>query len=156
MEWSKRTVVSDDFLADFRIHLIDKKLKELKESNNYNNCDRNRAVNNNNYIPYYEYIEKLLQKPIHDFRKLVLWRILCPYLVNIKKLPYDESYAIIRTWLDNCNTKSGRPLDFNADQTLSYELKHVKNYFPLGLKRIKTDSEFKKLYEILKDKELIQ
>lgn len=41
----KRAVVSDKFLEDFRIHLIDKKIKELKENNNYNNS--NRAVNNN-------------------------------------------------------------------------------------------------------------
>jgi hypothetical protein len=152
-EWNgKRAVIPDDFLEDFRIYLIDRKIKEIKEINNYNNCNRNRAVNNNNYIPYYEYIERLLQTPIHDFRKLVLWRILCPYLINIKNLSYDESYAIIRTWLDKCNTKSGEPLDFNVDQTIRYELRHVKSYFPLGLKRIKTEEEFSELYQILKNK----
>ena len=43
--------------------------------------------NNNNYIPYYYWIyEKLLETPIHEFRKMSLMEILCPYLVNIKKL----------------------------------------------------------------------
>jgi hypothetical protein len=46
-EWNgKRAIVSDDFLEDFRILLIDRKIKEIKENNNYNNS-RNRAVNNN-------------------------------------------------------------------------------------------------------------
>ena len=36
-EWNgKRAVISDDFLADFRIYLIDRKIKEIKENNKNN------------------------------------------------------------------------------------------------------------------------
>lgn len=34
----------------------------------------------------YEWMEKLLQTPIEDGRRYVLWKILCPYLVDVKKL----------------------------------------------------------------------
>lgn len=33
---------------------------------------------------HYKWIEKLLETPIEDGRKYALWKILCPYLVNIK------------------------------------------------------------------------
>lgn len=151
-----RAHVSMDFLEDFRIHLIDRKIKEIKENNNYNNCNRNRTVNNNNnYIPYYEYIERLLQTPIPDFRKLVLWQIICPYLVNIRKLSYEESYTIIKNWLVKCNLLSGIKLDFNLNQKIKDELKYVKNYFPLGVKKLKTDNEYTDLYKILKNKGVV-
>lgn len=130
-EWNgKRAVIPDDFLEDFRIYLIDKKIKEIKENNNYNNCNRNRAVNNNNnntcnYIPW---IEQLLQTPIHEYRKLVIWRILCPYLVNIKKLSDSEATTIMREWLDKCNSNSGRKLDFDSNEKIRDDLKRVGNY----------------------------
>ena len=51
-----------------------------KNNHNYNNNS------NNNYTLNYKWIEKLLQTPIEDYRKIVLWKILCPYLVNIHKV----------------------------------------------------------------------
>ena len=61
----------------------------------------------------YEWIEKLLETPIEDGRKYALWKILCPYLVNIKKLEYEQSFEILKTWLEKCNTI--RKLDFNPE-----------------------------------------
>lgn len=154
-KWNgERVPITKGFIEEFRDWLIQKKIDQdikNKRQKLLNKKSINNK-NNNNYVPYYEWIEKLLQTPIPDFRKLTLWRILCPYLINIKKLSYEESTTILRAWLDKCNTKSGEPLDFNADQTIRYELRHVKSYFPLGLKRIKTEEEFSKLYEILKNK----
>ena len=34
----------------------------------------------------YDWIENLLDTPIEDGRKYTVWKILCPYLVNIKEL----------------------------------------------------------------------
>ena len=50
-----------------------------------------------------EWIEKLLQTPINDFRKYCLWRILFPYLINIKKMSPEESFRILDKWLNKCD-----------------------------------------------------
>ncbi len=43
-----------------------------------------------------DWIENLLQISIKDYRKQCLWQILCPYLVNIRKLTDDEVTRILR------------------------------------------------------------
>jgi hypothetical protein len=47
-----------------------------------------------------QWIEKLLQTPLDDYRKFVVWRILAPYLINIRKCSADDAINIIRNWLD--------------------------------------------------------
>ena len=66
-----------------------------------------RNSNNSNYNInyYYEWIEtKILANPFEDCRKIIVDLILAPYLINIKKLSYQESYQKIREWLDKCNS----------------------------------------------------
>ena len=82
----------------------------------------------------YEWIEKLLETPIEDGRKYALWKILCPYLVNIKKLEYEESFEILKKWLENCNTL--RKLDFNPDTEIKSKLSNVKYYNPISMKKL--------------------
>jgi Primase X len=50
-----------------------------------------------------QWIEQLLQKGIADWRKFTIWRILAPYLINIRKLSYEDAFDIIRKWLEKCN-----------------------------------------------------
>ena len=60
-------------MEDFRIHLIDKKMKEIKkENNNKNSNSYTNNKNKNNYVTYYKWIEKLLETPINEYRKRVL------------------------------------------------------------------------------------
>ena len=40
------------------------------------------------------WIETLLKTPIEDYRKNALALILAPYLINIKKLSYDEAFFL--------------------------------------------------------------
>ena len=42
------------------------------------------------------WIETVLKTPIEDYRKNALALILAPYLINIKKLSYDEAFSIIK------------------------------------------------------------
>ena len=65
-----------------------------------NNSNHEYYINNNNRI---EWIEKILLYPIENCRKIIVDLILAPYLINIKKMSYDESYRVIREWLDKCN-----------------------------------------------------
>ena len=43
----------------------------------------------------------ILENPLPDNRKYIIWRILSPYLLNVKKLQKEESYSIMKDWLIN-------------------------------------------------------
>ena len=132
--WNEyRPLITRELLYNFHTYLNQKKSIER------NKILRRNKINNKKYSLYnsYQWIEKLLQTPIHEYRKRALWQILCPYLVNIKKFTNEESTKILRDWLDKCDSLSGRKLDFNPNQKIKDELKYVKNYFPLGVQKIK-------------------
>jgi len=71
-------------LGTFLAYLKDQKIKEseLQHRRNSNSRHSNTIVDDNR-IPW---IEKLLQIPIQDHRKVSVWRILTPYLTDVKKL----------------------------------------------------------------------
>jgi hypothetical protein len=144
-----RPPIPRELLEDFRT-CLEQKITD-QENNNYNynyNNNNNNYNSNNNHTQYYKWVEQLLQTPIEDYRKLVLWKILCPYLINIRKLSYDESIQILREWLDKCN--SIKRLDFSPNQKIKDNLKHVGNFLPVGIQKLKTDNEYRKLYQLLK------
>ena len=65
-----------------------------------------------------------------------------PIPCQYQKLSKEESTTILRDWLDKCDLLSGRKLDFNPNQKIKDNLKHVGSYFPSGFKKIKTDPIF--------------
>jgi hypothetical protein len=75
---------------------------------------------------------------------------LAPYLINIKNLTYEESYYIIKDWLDKCS--SLKPLDFSYSYYIKYNLNSATKvgYFPMKFDDLKAENS--KLYNILKDK----
>ncbi|HEY7078848.1 MAG TPA: hypothetical protein VH500_04040 [Nitrososphaeraceae archaeon] len=60
-----------------------------------------------------KWIESLLQTPIEDNRKFLVWRFLVPYLINIRRLDGDEANNTVRSWLDKCRVL--RQLNFNPN-----------------------------------------
>jgi Primase X len=68
------------------------------------------------------WIEKLLESPIDDYRKNAVNLILAPYLINVKKLSYDDALNTINNWLSKCG--ESRQLDQNFDYTVRYALKY--------------------------------
>jgi hypothetical protein len=83
-------------LEDFYVHLCDQRLAELKKR-------RSRKLHKQFAKSKYPdrgssaicWIEQLLRTPISDYRKLAIWRILAPYLINVKKLSDKESFDTI-------------------------------------------------------------
>lgn len=53
------------------------------------------------------WIEKLLQTPIDDYRKEVIFWILVPYLCTIKDMQDDEIHRVVDEWLDKCEELRG-------------------------------------------------
>ena len=76
-------------------------------------------------------------------------------MVNIRKLSNSESYQINNEWLQKCDSLSRRRLDFNPKDKIKNDFKHVGSYFPPGFKKIKIDTAYSDLYQILKNKGVI-
>lgn len=93
------------------------------------------------------WIEKLLQTPLVDYRKFVVWRILSPYLITIKKYSVEEASNEIKNWLDKCGKL--RPLDFNSNHTIKYNINSAKRsgYLPISLQKLKIENAY--LYKVL-------
>ena len=84
--------------------------------------------------------------PLYDHRKYVIWRILSPYLINVRKLSIEESYSILEDWLSRCNEL--KRLNFNAKTKIREGLTGAsKGFSPIGLQRLGTDN--KELYRII-------
>jgi Primase X len=141
-------------LGSFLAYPVDRKLelgvkkqrynKYASSGHLFNNYDNNKKSSSS---IYYSGLEKLLQTPIADHRKYCIWRILSPYLLNVKKLSNEEAYSIMNDWLDKCN-KLER-LNFNAKAKIKEGLKDAsKGYHPVSLEKLK--QEDKVLYDILK------
>jgi len=116
-------------LGTFHAYLVDQK-KEIK--------GKYRVKNNNlpsrTLIPW---IEILLETPIEDYRKNALSLILAPYLINVKKLSYDDAFNIIKDWLNRCD--SIKRLDSNFNYRIKYALENsIKNgYLPMKFETLK-------------------
>jgi hypothetical protein len=94
-----RSPIPREFMEEFRIYLIQKKIDEQIQRQKMmmmllKSKRQNSITTSTNY--YYGWIEKILQTPFPDCRKIIVDLVLAPYLINIKKLSYDESYQIIR------------------------------------------------------------
>ncbi|MPZ07058.1 MAG: DNA primase noncatalytic subunit PriX [Nitrososphaeraceae archaeon] len=103
------------------------------------------------FIPW---IENLLRTPISDHRKYCIWRILAPYLINVKCLSFDEAFDIIDKWLNECDDLE--PLDFDTEPKINDCLTNAvdRGYLPISLdnpekepKTLKTENG--ELYSIL-------
>jgi hypothetical protein len=136
-------------LYHFNIWLADRKIKQINESNKRS---KYRHYNQYNKATSKEikWIEILLQTPIDDYRKNAIWRIIAPYLINTKNLTYEESFNVIKEWLDKCS--SLKPLDFSPSYYIKYNINSAirVGYFPMKFDDLKTENM--KLYDILKDK----
>jgi hypothetical protein len=93
------------------------------------------------------WIEHLLNIPIPDYRKLAIWRILVPYLLNIRGLSPDKAQGIVREWLVGCNKI--RRLDFNPNHRIKSALNSSKDFLPIGLDKLRAENEG--FYNLLQD-----
>ena len=103
-------------LDAFHAYLVDQKLKEI---NLRKRIEKRFGIagDKSNSISW---IETLLQTPIVDYRKNVSGLILAPYLINIKKLPYESASTVLIDWLKMCSQL--RMLDPNFEYRVKYSL----------------------------------
>ena len=140
-EWDKKRPSIKHLLLEFRRYLITKKIQQMNKDNkkikqlSYRLNNNNK--NNDNTTNTIHWIEKLLKTPLADFRKNSTSLILAPYLINIKKLSYQESYNILVEWLKKCDVS--RKIDFNPTHLIKNALNTAikKRIPPMRLETLK-------------------
>jgi non-catalytic primase subunit PriX-like protein len=89
-----------------------------------------------NGIPW---IERLLEYPIQDHRKFVIWRILAPYLINVKGQSPEQAFNIIEKWLDRCNQLNR--ISFYPRSKIWEGIKGAaKGYRPISCEKLKIEN----------------
>jgi hypothetical protein len=151
-EWNGiRAHISREFIEDFRTYLIQKKIDQQKQRQK---ILVERSKNKVSTANYYIWIENLLNTPIEDYRKLVIDLVLAPYLINVRNLSFEESYIIIKNWLNKCNELQKLDNYRNFEYRINYALKNAinKQIGPMSKEKIKTDPAYSELYQVLKNK----
>jgi hypothetical protein len=94
----------------------------------------------------FQWIEKLLEKPLDNYRYYCTWRILVPYLINVRKLSREEALNITQTWLTKCNYV--KRVTFSRNKVKEV-LKRVGTHYPIAWYNLEKDNKllFQKLKE---------
>ena len=127
-------------LRNYRTWLVSEKINDKMEENRSRKIrnSKNVCYNKTSIIPW---IEKLLQTPIADHRKYVLWWILTPYLFNIKNLSEVEGIETIQTWLNECDLL--KSLDFNAKYLIKQNMRNSNRhkFLPISFNKLRSDNQ---------------
>ena len=150
-KWDGKSPGIQWITSDFNDYLIKKKIDKVskKEINN----KKKEYYNKKLYMQISKiiWIEKLLQTPIEDGRKQCLWQILCPYLINIRKLTNENAINILNQWLQRYDKV--KKIDFDSTIYIKSDLKNVKEYLPPSKEKLK--NQYPEIYNILKYKKII-
>lgn len=140
----------DNLLVEFITFLADRKLKESAELEK-KNFMKETLKSNNVSSSTVQYIEKLLEIGISDYRKNAVGLILAPYFVNILKLSDEESFNRIKEWILKCNNvKALEPSIKNFDNSIKNAITRAKVIRIKPLKFRETlQYKNKKLYHII-------
>jgi Primase X len=142
-KWDNTRASIQPLLIPFKTWLVQKRIDEdLKNAKFQMTVSKNQER-----INTIKWIEKgILDQPLADHRKYIIWRILSPYLLNVKKLPKEEAYSVMKDWLDKCD-KIER-LSFNPKTKIRDGLKGAsKGYLPISMEKLKEEN--RQLYDIV-------
>ncbi|MGB8934175.1 MAG: hypothetical protein WCC17_03605 [Candidatus Nitrosopolaris sp.] len=71
-----------------------------------------------------DWIERLMEKPLGDFRKYCITFFLVPYFINVRRLSDLDTFDRLNVWLEKC--RSIHRLDFNVKQRVKYDIKRIR------------------------------
>lgn len=150
-KWNGKMTNTEQLVHEFRIWLTqqeinlnrNKKKKSIIKKQQYQ-YSLNRTNQSNN-VSKIDWIEKLLQTPIEDNRKDCLWRIIGPYLLNVRNISESDAAKIMEEWLDKCEAL--RKLDFEPRTKIYSIIKGNKGYNPISYSKLKEEN--KGLYLLL-------
>jgi hypothetical protein len=129
--WNGHRLPINYLLRDFRRYLIDQKIKDMPRKRQ-KFC---RPIQRGGYI---QWIENLLSIAITNYRKLAIWHIFAPYLLNIRGLSPEEAHGIIMKWLKKCDKL--RRLDFAPSYKIKWALNSSKSFLPVSCEKLKIEN----------------
>ena len=137
-------------LYDFSIRVYGQECLRLMKAHKRKQ-KQNKSSLDHNYCNQIYWIEKLLSTPLADYRKYCIWRIVTPYLLNIRKLSERDTTNIIKMWLNQCDRL--RRLDFNPNQKIGDGIEGAtKGYLPVSREKLKEEN--KALYNLVHNQNL--
>ena len=84
-------------LIQKRIDELEELKKQEKKHAKFQMVVSQQNQERTNRVTKIKWIQKgILETPLPDHRKYIIWRILSPYLLNVKKIPKEESYSIMK------------------------------------------------------------
>jgi hypothetical protein len=126
-------------LREYRTWLIAEKINDkLEKIRSYSNRNmKNFVYTKSDTIPW---IEKLLAMSLPDCRKYCTWRILAPYLINVKKLSDDQANYIIREWLKKCDLV--KRVSFETPSRIRYDIQSARRrgFYPISWNQLRTEN----------------
>jgi hypothetical protein len=145
--WDSKRPSIQPLLRDFKRWLIQKSIDKNEELKKHVKYHIITSKNQSKVITKINWIEKgILERTLADHRKYIIWRILAPYLLNVRKLPKEEAYSIMKDWLDKCDKVE--KLNFNSKLRIKDGLKGAsKGYLPISKEKLKQEN--KALYDIV-------
>jgi Primase X len=137
-------------LRDFSRWLIQKRIddiEELKKQEEKYAKFHMTVSKNQERTNTIKWIEKgILEHPLSDHRKYIIWRILSPYLLNVKNLPKEEAYSVMKEWLDKFDKLE--KLSFNPKTKIKDGLRGAsKGYLPISMEKLKEEN--RQLYDVV-------
>lgn len=137
-KWNGQRPTMMLLIGSFHAHLVDQKMRQ-------NQRDKRRRYQKYGAITgvvpsIIPWIEKLMTMSLPDYRKYCIWRILAPYLINVRKFPDDQAYHIIREWLKKCDLV--KRVSFDVHSRSRYDIQSVrkKRFYPIGWNQLKTEN----------------
>ena len=138
--WDGNKLPIQLLLKDFRRWIVQEEINENKKQTQKSKSKVVSFDKFNQKGGRIEWIEKLLQTPIDDQRNYCLWAILVPYLLNIKHLSEEDTFAIVKEWLEKCDKL--RKLSFDPKSRIRSTIKCNKGYKPISYLKLKNENSY--------------
>jgi len=146
--WDGKRLPIQLLLKDFRRWIVQEEINENKKQSKKSKSKRMSFEETNQKGGRIEWIEKLLQTPIEDYRNYCLWVILVPYLLNVKHLSEEDTFANVKDWLERCDRL--RKLSFDPKSKIYSTIKGNKEFKPISFVKLKENN--RELYYLLECK----
>jgi hypothetical protein len=92
------------FLNDFYAYLVQQQINDkIAKSDRQLSRSLENGSSDSRHPNSIWWIDRLLRSGIEDGRKDLIFWVLAPYLITIKKLDHDKAYSILEQWLEKCD-----------------------------------------------------
>lgn len=136
--WDGKRLPIQFLLKDFRRWIFQ---EEINESTKQTQKFKSKIVSFDKFNQQsgrIEWIEKLLQTPIPDYRNYCLWAILVPYLLIVKRLSEEDTFTVLKEWLQKCNDL--KKLSFEPKSKIYSIIKGNKGYKPISFTKLEKEN----------------